>query len=144
MRCDAAVYFSDVDLSVGIRVDRLVSSTLAELQAITLALECVFSHSSVVVYLDSQAALNACATELVLAFSNFRNHYWMEWHSVVNLIRDKKLSVSWHKVKKHLGVMGNEHVDELANSAASSNLVLPVLIKKIFIKTSEMAVSGNV
>ncbi|KAG9299974.1 hypothetical protein G9A89_009702 [Geosiphon pyriformis] len=73
MGCGVAVYFSDVDMSIGIRVNGLVSSTLVKLQVITLALKCVSSYNSVVVYSNSQAALNACVTESVLASPNFHN-----------------------------------------------------------------------
>ncbi|KAG9305925.1 hypothetical protein G9A89_016578 [Geosiphon pyriformis] len=38
MECGAVAYFSDVNLGIGIRVSELVFSTLAELQAIVLAL----------------------------------------------------------------------------------------------------------
>ncbi|KAG9306238.1 hypothetical protein G9A89_016142 [Geosiphon pyriformis] len=113
IECGAAAYFLDMDLGIGVRVDRLVFSTLAELQA----------------------ALDACTAELVLASPDFHNCCWME---------DKRLSVVWHKVKRHLGVVSNEHADKLVNSAASLNLVLFVLIKKMFIKTDGMVVSGNI
>ncbi|KAG9307175.1 hypothetical protein G9A89_017003 [Geosiphon pyriformis] len=86
MRCSVAAYFSNMNQDIGIRVGRLVSSTLAKL---------------------------------------------------------KELSVFWHKIKEHLGVADNEHADKLANLAASSDLVLLVLVKEIFIKTGEMAMSGN-
>ncbi|KAG9296027.1 hypothetical protein G9A89_011879 [Geosiphon pyriformis] len=55
-----ATYFSALDLSVGIRVLGLLSSTMAELQAIVLALECVPSFCTVVLYSDSQLAIDAC------------------------------------------------------------------------------------
>ncbi|KAG9297210.1 hypothetical protein G9A89_019491 [Geosiphon pyriformis] len=139
--CGAAAYFPDVDQGIGIRVGGLVSSTLAELQAIALALECIPFCSSVIIYLDSQTVLDACATESVLVFSDFQNCCWLEWHGIFNLIKRKGLGVSWHKVKEHLGVVGNEHANKLANSATSSNLVLPVLVKKMFIKIGRMAVS---
>ncbi|KAG9304694.1 hypothetical protein G9A89_000160 [Geosiphon pyriformis] len=53
MGCGATAYFPDVGQGIGIRVGGLVSSTLTELQAIALALECVFFHSSVIIYSDS-------------------------------------------------------------------------------------------
>ncbi|KAG9293285.1 hypothetical protein G9A89_007531 [Geosiphon pyriformis] len=92
---------------------------------IALALECVSFHSSV-------AVLDACAAESVL------------WHGVVNLIKEKGLSVSWHKVKRHLGVLDNKHVNGLVDSAVSLDLVLPVLVKKMFIKAGKVVVSGNI
>ncbi|KAG9289700.1 hypothetical protein G9A89_014435 [Geosiphon pyriformis] len=92
IKCKAATYFFDLDLGIGIGVGGLVSSTMAELQAIVLALECVLLNSSV----------------------------------------------------KHLGVLGNEHADVLAGLTAGSDLVLSVLIKKKYIKTGGVAVSGNI
>ncbi|KAG9305777.1 hypothetical protein G9A89_001065 [Geosiphon pyriformis] len=78
MECGAAAYFLDVDLCIGIRVSGLVSFILAELQVIVLALECVLFCSSIVVYLNSQIALGACAAESVLASLDFHNHCWMK------------------------------------------------------------------
>ncbi|KAG9285977.1 hypothetical protein G9A89_022653 [Geosiphon pyriformis] len=143
MRCSAAAYFLDVDLGIGIKVGGLVSSTLVELQMIALALECVPSHSCIVVYSDSQTALDACVVESVLVSSDFHNYCWMKWCGVVNLIKNKRLSVSWHKVKGHSSVMGNNHADKLANSAAGSSLVLSVLIKEIFIEAGGVVVSAK-
>ncbi|KAG9300752.1 hypothetical protein G9A89_023550 [Geosiphon pyriformis] len=57
----AGVFFSDIDLSLGIGMSDLLSSTLAEIQAIALALVCVPSFSSVCLFSDSQAALDAYA-----------------------------------------------------------------------------------
>ncbi|KAG9300347.1 hypothetical protein G9A89_009971 [Geosiphon pyriformis] len=48
--CETAAYFFEIDLSVGVRVQGLLSSMLAELQAIAVALECVLLFCSVVIY----------------------------------------------------------------------------------------------
>ncbi|KAG9304651.1 hypothetical protein G9A89_020215 [Geosiphon pyriformis] len=117
MKCGTAAYFPDLDLGIGARVSRLVLSTMAELQAIALALKCVLSDSLVVVYLDSQDALNACVAESAL----------IEQHGIVNLIKRKQLDVFWCKIKEHLGVIDNEHADKLASLVVSSDLALPVL-----------------
>ncbi|KAG9297902.1 hypothetical protein G9A89_002610 [Geosiphon pyriformis] len=93
MECSAAAYFSDVNLSIGIKVNELVSFTLAELQT----------------------ALDTCAAESVLASLNFCNHCWMKQHGVVNLIKEKRLSVFWHKIKGHSSVLDNECANELAD-----------------------------
>ncbi|KAG9286979.1 hypothetical protein G9A89_001217 [Geosiphon pyriformis] len=59
VRAGAAVFFEDINLGLGVGVSGLVSSTLTELQAIALALECVsFSHL-IDLFSDSQAALDA-------------------------------------------------------------------------------------
>ncbi|KAG9303334.1 hypothetical protein G9A89_013660 [Geosiphon pyriformis] len=95
----AAVFFEDIDLGLGVRVSGLVSSTIAELQAIALALKCIFFFCSVNLFSDSQAALDACKSELVLACPNFRNQCWVEHYYIVNVICHKNLDVNWIKVK---------------------------------------------
>ncbi|KAG9298558.1 hypothetical protein G9A89_018917 [Geosiphon pyriformis] len=60
IKCNAAAYFLNLDLGIGAKISGLVSSTMVELWAIALALECVLSDSSVIVYSDSKAALDAC------------------------------------------------------------------------------------
>ncbi|KAG9300370.1 hypothetical protein G9A89_009994 [Geosiphon pyriformis] len=144
MKCGAAAYFSNLNMSIGAKVGELVSLTMVELQVIALALECVPPDSSVVVYSNSQAALDACVAESALVSLDFCNHCWMEQCGIVNLIRDKQLVVSWHKVKGHLGVVDNEHADKLAGLAVSSSLVLSVLVRERFIMATEKAVSENV
>ncbi|KAG9289874.1 hypothetical protein G9A89_015454 [Geosiphon pyriformis] len=69
-RAGAAAFFENIGMGLGIGVTGLMLSTLAELQAITLALECLFS--------DSQSALNACKSELGLIKGHsgvFRNEH---------------------------------------------------------------------
>ncbi|KAG9304928.1 hypothetical protein G9A89_003096 [Geosiphon pyriformis] len=57
--CDgAATYFLNVDTGVRVKMDGLLSSTLAEMQAIALALECMPISHSVDLYTDSQASLD--------------------------------------------------------------------------------------
>ncbi|KAG9295786.1 hypothetical protein G9A89_009015 [Geosiphon pyriformis] len=48
-----AAYFPAANISVGIKVHGLLSSTLTELQAIVLVLECVLFSCTVILYLDS-------------------------------------------------------------------------------------------
>ncbi|KAG9292088.1 hypothetical protein G9A89_017988 [Geosiphon pyriformis] len=72
-RAGAAAYFEDIGLGLGICVSDLMLFTLAELQAIALALECVFPLSSVLLFLDSQSALDACKLELSLVHPDFHN-----------------------------------------------------------------------
>ncbi|KAG9287754.1 hypothetical protein G9A89_004157, partial [Geosiphon pyriformis] len=47
-------------------------------------------------------------------------------------------------VKEHSDIADNKHADKFADSAASSDLVLLVLVKKMFIKAGGVAVSDNV
>ncbi|KAG9297148.1 hypothetical protein G9A89_019429 [Geosiphon pyriformis] len=71
MKYDAAAYFLDLHMSIGAKIGGLVSSTMAKLQTIALALECVPPDSSVVVYSDSQAVLDACVAESALVSLDF-------------------------------------------------------------------------
>ncbi|KAG9299298.1 hypothetical protein G9A89_013946 [Geosiphon pyriformis] len=94
--CGTAAFFSEVGMDVS---------------AIALALKCVSLSCSVVFYLDSQVALDACVLEI--------------------------------KVKKHLGIMGNDHADALAHAVAHFDLALPVGIFDRFLMTDGFAISGN-
>ncbi|KAG9288609.1 hypothetical protein G9A89_006710 [Geosiphon pyriformis] len=60
MKAGAAAFFEDINLGLEVEVTGMVSSTLVELQTIALALKCVPSLSSVCLFSDSQAALDAC------------------------------------------------------------------------------------
>ncbi|KAG9301754.1 hypothetical protein G9A89_003301 [Geosiphon pyriformis] len=66
-----AAYFPTIDYSIGVRVHGLLSSTLTELQAVALVLECVPSFSTVLIHFDSQAAIDACVSELSLLVPDF-------------------------------------------------------------------------
>ncbi|KAG9303053.1 hypothetical protein G9A89_022142 [Geosiphon pyriformis] len=80
MKAGAAVFFKDINLGLGVEVSGLVSSTMAKLQVIALAFECVpFSHS-VDLFLNSQTALNTyklvvlqCPAILGILFMTFSN-----------------------------------------------------------------------
>ncbi|KAG9297432.1 hypothetical protein G9A89_020833 [Geosiphon pyriformis] len=63
VRTGAVVFFEDINLGLGVGVPGLVSSTLTELQAIVLALECIPFSRSIDLFSDSQAALDACRSE---------------------------------------------------------------------------------
>ncbi|KAG9298387.1 hypothetical protein G9A89_005247 [Geosiphon pyriformis] len=127
----AAVFFENIDSGLGVEVSGLVSSTLAELQAIALALECVFSFWSVDLFSDSQAAIDACRLES------------LSHHHIANVIHCKNLDVNWIKVKGHLGVSGNKRADVLAKNAALSAWHLPYLVSKRFLKAGVDTVFGN-
>ncbi|KAG9291937.1 hypothetical protein G9A89_004875 [Geosiphon pyriformis] len=117
-RAGAAVFFENIDLGLGIGVSGLISFTLAELQTITLALESVPLLSSVNLFLDSQFVLDAYKSELGLAVPDFYNQCWVKHCHIVNVIHSKNLKVSWHKVKGHSGVSGNECTDIIAGDAS--------------------------
>ncbi|KAG9293692.1 hypothetical protein G9A89_019029 [Geosiphon pyriformis] len=71
--CEAAAYFFEINLGVGIRIQGLLSSILVKLQAIAVALKCVPSSCSIVIYSNSQMALNAYMSEYELGYPDFCN-----------------------------------------------------------------------
>ncbi|KAG9291358.1 hypothetical protein G9A89_003462 [Geosiphon pyriformis] len=89
-----AAFFFEIGLDFGVRVVDLLSSTMAELQAIALALKCVLFSCSVKVCLDSQAALDACVSDLRSGGSDFHDCCWIERRHIANLIVQKNISVS--------------------------------------------------
>ncbi|KAG9292351.1 hypothetical protein G9A89_015221 [Geosiphon pyriformis] len=111
---NAAVFFKNIDSDLGVGVSGLVSSTLAKLQAIALALECVPFFRLVDLFSDSQTALDTCRSESLLI-----------------------------KVVDYLGVSGNEHADALAKNTALSAWHLPHLVSERFLKTGVDTVFGN-
>ncbi|KAG9304508.1 hypothetical protein G9A89_020072 [Geosiphon pyriformis] len=130
VKAGAAIFFEDINLGLGVGMSSLVSFTLTELQAIALALECVPSSYSIDLFLDSQAALDACRSEFSLVCLDFRNCCWIE-HCHIAI------------VKGHSGVSGNEHADTLAKDTALSAWCLPHLVSECFLCTGDMAVSSN-
>ncbi|KAG9304351.1 hypothetical protein G9A89_019913 [Geosiphon pyriformis] len=140
---ETAVFFENINSGLGVEVSGLVFSTLVELQAIALVLECVPSFHSVDLFLDSQVAIDACRSESLSVGTDFRNHCWIECHQITNVICHKNLDVNWIKVKGHSGVSGNEHANVLAKDAALSAWHLSYLVSERFLKTGVGTVSGN-
>ncbi|KAG9294384.1 hypothetical protein G9A89_001889 [Geosiphon pyriformis] len=138
-----AAYFSDADVGIGIEVNRLLSSTMAELYAVILVLECVPFSCSVIINTDSQATINACASELGLIAPDFRNKCWVERHYIHKLIKDKDFSVGWVKVKGHSSNVHNDKANALAWHTAHSNLSLPISVWKRYIMTHGQVVLDN-
>ncbi|KAG9299738.1 hypothetical protein G9A89_013098 [Geosiphon pyriformis] len=143
MKAGVAIFFEDINSGLGVGVSGLVSSTLMELQAIALALECVLSFWSIDVFSDSQAAVDVYKSEFLLVYPDFRNRCWIERHHIANVICCKNLDVNWIKIKNHSGIPGNERADVLVKKAVSSACHLPYLVGKRFLKTGGTAVSGN-
>ncbi|KAG9290028.1 hypothetical protein G9A89_010334 [Geosiphon pyriformis] len=131
VRTDAAIFFEDINLGLGVGMSGLVSSTLTELQVIALAFECVPFSRLIDLFSDSQAALDTCKSESLL-----RCH-------IVTIIRQKNLDVNWIKVKGYSGVLGNKRANVLAKDAAFSAWHLPYLVSKHFLCADDTVVSGN-
>ncbi|KAG9304517.1 hypothetical protein G9A89_020081 [Geosiphon pyriformis] len=142
-RAGAVVFFEDIGLGLGVSVLGLMSSILAELQAIVLAMECVLSSSLVCLFSDSQSALDACRSELDLVYPNYRNQYWVEHCHIVNVIYSKKLRVSFHKVKSYSGVSGNKCANAIAGATSLSNWYFPLRLSEHFLSADGGIVSGN-
>ncbi|KAG9299259.1 hypothetical protein G9A89_013907 [Geosiphon pyriformis] len=138
-----AAYFPALGLGVGVKVCGLLFSIMAELQAVALALKCVLSSSSVVLYFNSQAAINACVSKMLLEVPDFCNHCWIERRHVFDLIRDKNFSVNWIKVKGHAGVLGNVKADRFVGEGACFSFVLLMRIRECFLVADDTVVSGN-
>ncbi|KAG9292060.1 hypothetical protein G9A89_017960 [Geosiphon pyriformis] len=143
VKTGAATFFEDINLGLGVGVSGLVFSTLTELQAIALVLECVLSFRSVDLFLDSQAAVDAYKSEFLLVYPDFRNHCWIEHCHIANVICCKNLEVNWIKVRGHSGIPDNEHANALAKEAAFSAWRLPYLVSKRFLKVGGTTVFGN-
>ncbi|KAG9301636.1 hypothetical protein G9A89_016706 [Geosiphon pyriformis] len=139
----AAAYFPDAGMSIGVEVNGLLSSTMAELHAVVLALECVPFSCSVVINTNSQATIDACASELGLIAPDFRNKCWVERCYIRKLIEDKDFSVGWMKVKSHLGDAHNDKANALAGCAAHSNLSLPMCVQEKYVMARGQVVLDN-
>ncbi|KAG9302474.1 hypothetical protein G9A89_006438 [Geosiphon pyriformis] len=139
----AAAYFLALDLSISVVVWSLLSSTMAELQTVALSLKCVLFSSTVVLHLDSQAAINACVSEMSLAIPDFCNQYWLERHHIFNLVRNKDLNVSWAKVKGHSRILGNVKANLAAGTVSGFPFLLLANMCKYFLVAENTAVSGN-
>ncbi|KAG9290411.1 hypothetical protein G9A89_007142 [Geosiphon pyriformis] len=139
-----AVYFFSVDLSISVGISGLLSSTLAKLQAVMLALECVPSSSMVALHFDSQAVINACVSEMSFAVPDFCVPCWVERCYIFNLKKEKDLSVNWVKVKGHSGVYGNIRADFAVGAAICSQFFMSVEVQKCFLKADGMVLFGNI
>ncbi|KAG9304265.1 hypothetical protein G9A89_019827 [Geosiphon pyriformis] len=136
-------FFSVIDMSIGISVNGLLSSTMAKLQAIALSLECVPSSCTVIVHADSQVAIDVCISEMSLSVPDFHSSCWLERCQIFDLVYEKNLSVHWVKVKGHSGVVGNVRADAATGDAVFFHLSLPVGVQKCFLVAKNTPVSSN-
>ncbi|KAG9304656.1 hypothetical protein G9A89_020220 [Geosiphon pyriformis] len=136
-------FFSAIDMSIGIRVDGLLSSTMAKLQVIALSLECVSFSCTVIMYADSQVAIDACISEMSLSVPDFCSFCWLEKCWIFDLVHEKDLSVYWVKIKGHSGIVGNIRANTAAENAVFSRLSLPISVQECFLVAKNILVSGN-
>ncbi|KAG9292754.1 hypothetical protein G9A89_001284 [Geosiphon pyriformis] len=127
--CSAATYFPVLDKSIGVVVSSLLSSTLAELQAVALALD--------------QAVIDVCLSELSCAMPDFCNWCWLERCHIFNLVKEKDLEVVWVKVKGHFGVSDNAKTDLMAGKAAQSPFSLLAGVHERYLVAENTAIFGN-
>ncbi|KAG9295434.1 hypothetical protein G9A89_013463 [Geosiphon pyriformis] len=142
-RAGATTYFENIGLGLSVSVSGLMLSTLAELQTIVLALECVPLSSSVQLFSDSQFALDACKSELDLMSPDFYNQCWVKHYYIVNVVCSKNLKISWHKVKGHSGILGNKYTNKITSIASFSDWCLPPCLDEHFLTANSNIVSGN-
>ncbi|KAG9285706.1 hypothetical protein G9A89_002273 [Geosiphon pyriformis] len=123
-----AAYFPSADIGVSIRIPGLLSSMLAEMQAITLALNCVPSHSSVVLFTDNYVGVigneradffAGAITGSSFVFSVKMSHHFLS-------IKDRPLSGNAHHMARKLyeavNLVGWEfkYVSGMVNESLSS------------------------
>ncbi|KAG9284891.1 hypothetical protein G9A89_003814 [Geosiphon pyriformis] len=109
-------------MNIGIRVDGMLSSTMAKLQAIALFLKCVPSSCMMIVHADSQAAIDVCISEMSLSVPDF---------------------CFFFKVKGHSGIVNNIRANAAAGDAVFSCLSLPVGVQECFLVAENTPISGN-
>ncbi|KAG9304728.1 hypothetical protein G9A89_003902 [Geosiphon pyriformis] len=121
--CDGTTtYFPDVNISIRVKVNGLLSLTLVKLQTIALALKCMPTSQSVVLYIDSQALLNMCKFAGGMTGPDFYNKYWI-----------KKKHICYNKVKGHSDVVGNEWANFYADATIASGFFLSFVVPYCFL-----------
>ncbi|KAG9287634.1 hypothetical protein G9A89_023984 [Geosiphon pyriformis] len=125
----AAAYFLAVNADIGVKVAGLLSSTLTELQAVVLALKCVPSSCSVVLYLNSQFAINAYISKTSSTTPDFHNQCWIERLQIVNLLKGKNISIkAKHKAEmEKTGLVGDNGVVSGLSSSVVSILLTGIV-----------------
>ncbi|KAG9284326.1 hypothetical protein G9A89_007481 [Geosiphon pyriformis] len=134
VKAGTAIFFENINSGLDVGMSGL---------AIALALECVLSFWSIDLFLDTQAVVDACKSESLLVYSDFRNHCWIECRHIANVIHRKNLKVNWIKVRGHSDISDNKCADALAKKATFSAWCLSHLVGERFLKTGGTTVSGN-
>ncbi|KAG9298925.1 hypothetical protein G9A89_015947 [Geosiphon pyriformis] len=128
--CSGTVtYFLDVDTSVGVKVNGLLSSTLVELQTIALALKC--------------ALLDLCKFVYSIAGLDFHDKCWIKKEHIHCVIFKKNLLVTWIKVKGHSGIIGNKPANFYTDAVIISESFLPLVVSYCFFNVEGRPVSRN-
>ncbi|KAG9288053.1 hypothetical protein G9A89_017648 [Geosiphon pyriformis] len=139
----AAAYFPDANISIRVKMDGLLFSTLVELQAIALALEYVPISWSVVLFTDSQASLDLCESGGGVFSLDFHDKCWIKKEHICCVIFKKGLSVTWNKVKGHSGVVGNKRANFYADVTVASKFFLPFVVPYCFLRVEDRPVFKN-
>ncbi|KAG9291041.1 hypothetical protein G9A89_012913 [Geosiphon pyriformis] len=90
-KAGAATFFENINLGLDIGVSGLMFSTMIELQAIALVLECVPLSSSVHLFSDNQSALDACKSELGLV----KDHLGIARNKHANVVANVTFLSDW-------------------------------------------------
>ncbi|KAG9296410.1 hypothetical protein G9A89_015002 [Geosiphon pyriformis] len=131
IKAGTVVFFENISLGLGVKVSGLMFSTLAELQTIVLAAECVPPNSSVSVFTDSQAALDACKSELDLVEVSDYAFSCMVNNSVCCCLLDAH-TTAWDALS---GLsISSSSVSLLLSSYASNVMVCTALCKRFVFK----------
>ncbi|KAG9302258.1 hypothetical protein G9A89_008749 [Geosiphon pyriformis] len=96
----AAVYFSDVNTGVEVKIDGLLSSTLVKLQAIVLVLECVLAYWSINLFTDSQALLDLCNSDSGVSGLDFCDKCWIKKEYICHVESRPVFGNAYHVAKK--------------------------------------------
>ncbi|KAG9293653.1 hypothetical protein G9A89_018990 [Geosiphon pyriformis] len=123
-----AAYFPKANVSIGVKVSGLLSSTLVELQAITLALKSV---------------LDICKFDMGVSSPDFCHKCWIEKEYIHQVVSKKNLSVMWKKVKGHSSIVKNDRADFFANVAVLSESILALDVLFCFLRIENRPVSEN-
>ncbi|KAG9288218.1 hypothetical protein G9A89_020524 [Geosiphon pyriformis] len=91
VKTGAAVFFEDVNLGLSVQVSGLLFSTMAELQAIALALECVSPFYSVDLFMNNQAALDA-----YVSWHKIRGHSDISDNKHADMFAKAAAVSNWH------------------------------------------------
>ncbi|KAG9297868.1 hypothetical protein G9A89_006809 [Geosiphon pyriformis] len=113
-----AIYFLAAKAGIEVKVAKLLSSTLTELQAVMLALKCVLFFCSVVLYSDNQSAIDVYISEAFLITPDFHNQCWIERLQIVNLLKNKNIAIKT-KIEKAGLVGDNDMISGLSSSVVS-------------------------